>query len=252
MDILHYNKEAWDKRVQEKDRWTVPVSSETIAAARKGEWEILLTPSKPVPRAWLTELAGKQVLCLACGGGQQAPMLAAAGALVTVLDNSPLQLEQDRMVALRDGLSLTIVEGDMADLSCFESSFFDSVFHRCSNCFVPDIRPVWREAHRVLKKQGVLLSGFANPIIFAVDPQLEKQGVLQLKYTIPYSDVTSLSREERARYTDKGEPLIFGHTLEDQIGGQLDAGFVITGFYEDSWRKASSTGISMLILRHAP
>ena len=26
---------------------------------------------------------------------------------------------------------------------------------------------------------------------------------------------------------------MFGHTLEDQIGGQLDAGFVLTGLFED-------------------
>jgi hypothetical protein len=56
-----------------------------------------------------------------------------------------------------------------------------------------------------------------------------------LKYRIPYSDVTSLTDVERKRYTDKGEPLAFGHTLEDQIGGQIEAGFSITGFYEDSW-----------------
>jgi hypothetical protein len=27
--------------------------------------------------------------------------------------------------------------------------------------------------------------------------------------------------------------LEFGHTLDDQIGGQIIAGFVLTGFYED-------------------
>jgi hypothetical protein len=52
-------------------------------------------------------------------------------------------------------------------------------------------------------------------------------------YTLPYSDLESLTDVERRRYTDKGEPLEFSHTLEDQIGGQLEAGFVLTGFYED-------------------
>ena len=67
---------------------------EAIEEARQGRWEIVLTPTKPVPRDWL-EVEGRHVLCLASGGGQQAPILAAAGATVTVLDNSPKQLERD-------------------------------------------------------------------------------------------------------------------------------------------------------------
>jgi hypothetical protein len=33
----------------------------------------------------------------------------------------------------------------------------------------------------------------------------------------------------------RGEPLSFSHSLDDQIGGQLDAGFVLTGLFEDTW-----------------
>ena len=68
-----------------------------------------------MPRQWLAPLAGTRVLCLACGGGQQAPILAAAGARVTVVDLSSRQLDQDRFVAERDGLGITTVQADMAD-----------------------------------------------------------------------------------------------------------------------------------------
>src|SRR6516165_4443950 len=111
MNLRDYNRQAWDRQVAEGNRWTVPVSPDVIAAARRGDWQIVLTPTKPVPRAWFGELVGQEVLCLASGGGQQAPVLAAAGALVTVLDNSPAQLAQDRLVADRDGLSLQIIQG---------------------------------------------------------------------------------------------------------------------------------------------
>jgi SAM-dependent methyltransferase len=232
MDVWSYNRAAWDREVQQGNRWTVPVTSEQIAAARRGQWSIVLTPEKPVPRSWFPDLRGLDVLALASGGGQQGPILAAAGANVTVLDASPQQLAQDRVVADRDSLTLTTVEGDMAKLP-FADDSFDLIVHPASNCFVPDVRRVWREAHRVLRRGGSLLSGFCDPIIFAIDPDLEKQGVAQLKYAIPYSDLTSLTDEERRRYTDAGEPLSFGHTLEDQIGGQNDAGFVITGMYGD-------------------
>jgi hypothetical protein len=95
------------------------------------------------------------------------------------------------------------------------------------------VRRVWREAFRVLRHGGALLSGFCNPVLFSVDPAQEKQGIAQLKFAIPYSDLTSLSAEERQRYVDAGEPLAFGHSLEDQIGGQTDAGFVIAAMYDD-------------------
>jgi SAM-dependent methyltransferase len=233
MDILSYNRRAWDRCVAQGNRWTVPVSAAEVAAARQGEWSIVLTPRKPVPASWFPELDDLDVLALGSGGGQQGPLLAARGAHVTVFDNSPAQLAQDRMVAERDGLQLETVQGDMADLSRFLPESFDLIVHPCSNLFVPDVRRVYREAYRVLRHGGAMLSGFCDPILFAIDPELEKKGVAQLKYTIPYSDVKSLSDEERRRYTDGEEPLAFGHTLEDQIGGQTDAGFLIAGYYGD-------------------
>jgi SAM-dependent methyltransferase len=233
VDILSYNRHAWDSQVAKGCRWTVPVGPEVIAAARRGDWQVVLTPTRSVPRTWFPNLTGLEVLCLASGGGQQAPVLAAAGACVTVLDNSPAQLARDRLVADRDGLQLTTVQGDMADLSAFANDRFGLIFHPCSNCFVPSVRPVWKEAFRVLRPSGVLLAGVCNPALYIFDDALVEKGQLVVRYAVPYSDLDSLTEEERRRYIDKDEPLVYGHTLEDQIGGQLDAGFLLTGFYED-------------------
>jgi SAM-dependent methyltransferase len=234
MNIREYNRAAWDNEVERANRWTAPVSSDVIDAARLGHWEVLLTENKPVPQNWFPDLkTGLDVLCLASGGGQQAPILAAAGANVTVFDNSPKQLAQDRFVAERDNLKLATVEGDMANLSMFSDKSFDLIFHPCSNCFVPELRPVWLESFRVLRSGGLLLSGFNNPALYIFDQELAERKILQVKHQLPYSDLASLSDEERRRYTDKGEPLEFSHTLSEQISGQTDAGFVIAGFYED-------------------
>ena len=98
--VAAHNRSAWDREVDSGNEWTVPVGPEIIAAARAGTWSVVLIGYDPVPRDWFGDsLAGADVLCLASGGGQQAPVLAAAGATVTVLDNSPRQLAQDRMVA---------------------------------------------------------------------------------------------------------------------------------------------------------
>ena len=234
-DIRRYNRRAWDRAVERRSEWTVPADAATIAAARRGDWRIILTPVKPAPHSWFPPLTGCRVLCLASGGGQQGPVLAAAGAAVTVLDNSPQQLAQDRYVADREHLALTTVEGDMADLAAFADGSFDLIVHPCSNLFVPDVRPVWQEAYRVLRPGGALLAGFCNPATFIFDAALADEGVLQVRHTLPYSDLNSLTPEERQRYLDDEQPLEFGHTLEEQIGGQLDAGFVLTGFYEDGW-----------------
>jgi SAM-dependent methyltransferase len=233
MDVRDHNRAAWDRLVEAGNEWTVAASPEAIAAARRGEWQVLLTPTRPVPREWFGDLRGARLLCLASGGGQQGPILAAAGARVTVFDNSPRQLEQDRRVAERDQLDLTVVEGDMRDLSGFADHAFDLVFHPVANLFIPDVRPVWREAFRVLRPGGRLLAGFVNPLQYIFDWARSEKGELIVRHAVPYSDLTSLTDEERQRWIDAGEPLEFGHTLEDQIGGQLEAGFVVTGFYED-------------------
>ena len=247
MDVRAYNRAAWNRQVEQGNNWTRPVSPEQIARARSGDWEIVLTPIKAVPRPWFGDLAGARVLCLASGGGQQGPILAAAGAIVTVLDNSPAQLAQDRMVAEREGLTIECIEGDMAAPDALADASFDLIVHPVSNCFVPDVRPVWRAAHRLLRPGGALLAGFCNPVLYLFDEEASKRGELVARHPIPYSDLVSLSAEERDARLRAGEPLSFGHTLEDQIGGQLDAGLVLVGFYEDTWRADDNEPIARLL-----
>ena len=237
MDVRGYNRDAWDKEVERGNQWTVPVGQDVIEAARRGRWAVLLTDSIPVPREWFPEIGGADVLCLASGGGQQAPIFSAAGASVTVLDNSPKQLAQDRLVAERESLDLRTIEGDMADLSMFADESFDLVFHPVSNLFAPEVRPVWAEAFRVLRRGGVLLAGFLNPAVYIFDLELaDRDGELRVRHALPYADATSLGEEEVKRKIGRGEPLEFSHTLDDQIGGQIEAGFVIAGLYEDRHR----------------
>lgn len=247
-DILRLNRNAWNTLVDKGNRWTVPVSPEVVAAARRGEWQIVLTPSRAVPSTWFPNLEGTHVLCLGSGGGQQGPILAAAGAEVVVFDNSPRQLDQDRMVASRDGLAIETVEGDMADLGVLDDEVFDLVVHPISNCFVLDPRPVWKEAYRVLRTGGALLSGFTNPVRYLFNEDIEySSDLLYVVNTIPYSDEEQLTEEQKQRYIAEGEPFEFGHTWEAQIGGQLDAGFVIAGFYEDLYRPEED-----VLSRHIP
>src|SRR5262249_53174418 len=159
------------------------------------------------------------VLCLASGGGQQGPNLPPAGANVTVYDNSSGQLAQDRLVADREGLVLETVQGDMADLHALPHDRVDLIFDPVSNLFAPDVRPVWREAYRVLRPEGALLSGFMNPVYYVFDYHALERGEFRVAHRIPYSDAADLSPEQRKRLSDEDAPLEFGHSLDDLIGG---------------------------------
>ncbi len=233
MKYIDENSKIWDKRSENEDKWSVAVSSETVAKAREGVWSIVLTPTKPVPANWFPDnLAGKKVLCLASGGGQQGPVLAAAGAEVTVFDNSRVQLEKDEFVAARDRLEIKTVQGNMQDLSVFDNESFDCIIHPWSNGYVDDVRPVWRECARVLKKNGLLLSGFGNPVEYLFNAGKMEQGILEVENTIPYADIDHMDNPE-IRAIAEADGYIWSHTLEDQIQGQIEAGLAIIGFYED-------------------
>ena len=235
MEDSAYQREAWNREVENGNPWTRPVSTEAVEAARNGKWQIVLTPTKPVPHEWFGTVKGGDVLCLASGGGQQGPILTAAGANVTVLDNSPAQLAQDRLVAERDGLVIRLELGQMDNLGRFPDGSFDLIVHPVSNLFIPQVRPVWRECFRVLRNGGSLLSGFANPTMYIFDLDELVRGELVVRNILPYSDLASRSPESLQAFLKTGEALEFGHSLDDQIGGQIDAGFVIAGFYEDRW-----------------
>src|SRR3954462_3485920 len=104
---------------------------------------------------------------------------------------------------------------------------------RCGGGGFRGARPGWRGAFRVLRPGGSLLAGFMNPVQYLFDDIALERGELRVAHRIPYSDIDGPTEQVSARLVEEGRPLEFGHTLGDQIGGQLAAGFVLTGFYED-------------------
>jgi SAM-dependent methyltransferase len=231
-DPVAHNRAAWDREVGNDNEWTRPVGPDVIARARAGEWSVVLIGYEPVPRDWFPPvLAGASVLCLASGGGQQGPVLAAAGADVTVLDNSPRQLSRDAEVAAREGLVIRTVLGDMRDLSDFPDASFDLVFHPVSNLFCPELPPVWRECFRVLRPGGLLLAGFLNPDLYIFDTAALDRGEFVVRHPLPFSTLQLSDAERELAYGD-GAPIEYSHSLTEQIGGQLAAGFRLTHLVE--------------------
>ncbi len=227
MDYTEVNAQTIDRWVREGWEWGVPVSHQAYLDAVAGNWDVVLTPIKPVPKAWFGDLKGKHILGLACGGGQQMPIFAALGAVCTVLDYSPAQLESERMVSQREGYDIRIIRADMTKPLPFDDCSFDLIFHPVSNCYVREVRPIFRECFRVLKPGGVLLGGYDMGINFLVDEKEER-----IVNSLPFDPIANPALMAELQQSDSG--VQFSHTLEDQIGGQLAAGFQITALYEDT------------------
>ena len=227
MDYQDINAKTIDRWIEEGWEWGRPISHEDYLKATQGIWDVLLTPTKKVPRDWFGDLKGKKILGLASGGGQQMPVFAALGADCTVLDYSEKQLESERYVSEREGYKINIIRADMTKRLPFEDGAFDLVFHPVSNCYVKDVRAIWRECYRILKKGGVLLSGVDHYINHIVDEN-EKEIINSL----PFDPTENEEYRKQLERDDAG--MQFSHTLEEQIGGQLEAGFTLLDLYEDT------------------
>ena len=221
------NADTIDRWVREGWEWGRPISHEVYERALAGEWDVLLTPTKPVPHEWLGELEGKRVLGLASGGGQQMPVFAALGAICTVLDYSSLQLESERLVAEREGYDMRIVRADMTKPLPFADGEFDLVFHPVSNCYVEEVLPIWRECFRVLRPGGRLLSGTDHYLNYVVDGDETR-----IVNRLPFNPLRNPEQMRQLEAEDAG--VQFSHSLEEQIAGQLRAGFVLRDLYEDT------------------
>ena len=246
MNIVEYNRNAWNLQSQEGCRWSTPFPDEVFKRAKNGEWSVILTPNRPVPAEWFPsypDLSGCRILALASGGGQQVPIFAAAGAEVTSYDASDVQLQKDEETCARNGLDVQCIQGDMADMSVLPSDSFDLIFNPCSTPFVEKLEPVWKECHRVLEPGGHLLTGFLDPAFFLFDHEiLEETGELVVKHKLPYSDLESSDEDRLSDQMEAQLSLEFSHSWEEQLGGQCDTGFAIVGFYQDDWDE-ESTGL---------
>ncbi len=228
MNYQEINAETIDRWVKDGWEWGRPIDHETYVRAKSGDWNVVLTPTVPVPHAWFGELKGKRLLGLASGGGQQMPVFAALGAVCTVLDYSDAQLASERLVSEREGYEIEIVKADMTKPLPFTDSAFDLIFHPVSNCYVKEVRPIFKECFRILKPGGVLLCGLDNAINYLFDGEDETRVVNSL----PFDPLKNPEQMAQLQKDDSG--VQFSHTLEEQIGGQLEAGFLLTHLYEDT------------------
>ena len=226
-EYTKFNSEIIDRWVENGWEWGQPISHEVYLRAKQGDWQVLLSPTKYVPKEWFPPLRGCNLLGLASGGGQQMPIFASQGAVCTVLDYSQKQLEHERALAEREGYPITILRADMTKPLPFEDGAFDLIFHPISNCYVEKIAPIWQECYRVLRQGGALLAGVDNGLNFAFDDD----GVA-LAHPLPYNPLQDPVLYQKCM--ENGDALQFSHTVEEQLRSLLRAGFLLEDLYEDT------------------
>jgi len=228
------NSQAWDYESQKGNIWTVGCSAEQIQKARNKDMDMVLSPFKKVPASWIRPFLGKKVLCLASGGGQQAVLLAAGGCMVTEMDISQRQLDTDLSLSKENNLKLETIRGDMQDLSCFPDNSFDLIYNPTSSCFISDVQRVYNECARVLKDDGYLFTSATNPVLYLFDEKKALKNKIKIKYTLPYSDIQSLTQKQQRKMIARHDTFEFSHTIDLLIGGLFRAGFILEDFYTDS------------------
>ena len=221
------NAKTIDRWIEEGWEWGKPVNHETYINAKNGKWNVLLTPVKSVPHEWFGEMRGKKLLGLASGGGQQIPIFSALGAECTVLDYSVRQLKSEEEVSEREGYQVEIIKADMTKPLPFDDESFNIIFHPVSNCYVEKVEPIFKECYRILKKGGILLCGLDIGINYIVDTREEK-----IINSLPFNPLINENNRKQLKEEDAG--IQFSHSLTEQIGGQLKAGFILTDIEEDT------------------
>ena len=201
---------------------------------RRGDWSIVLTPTKPVPRDWFPPLGGAG---RPLPGERRRP----AGPDPRRRRGQGHRLRQQPQPARpgppgrrsrgaddRDG------PGGHDGPAAFPDARFDLIVHPCSNVFVPDVRPVWREAFRVLRPGGA-------PAL-----RLHEPGALPVRLLRPGAGRVAGRPSHPLLRPGQPRPTRSGHgsprrtirsssatRSSDQIGGQSPPGSLLTGFYED-------------------
>ena len=233
IDYFKLNADAWTNAKEELEKFRTAIRHEEYIAAKNGKLCISIAGINTVPQEWFPNLKNAEILGLACGGGQQCPIFAAHGAKVTVTDISDGQLENERYVAEREGYDIHVVKANLADPFPFEDSSFDMIFNPVSNCYIEDISLMWKECARVIRKGGVLMMAFVKEEHFMFDPVFECDECLISKRPLPFNPIRDLTEDQLKAKIEAHSPLVFSHTLTEQIGGLIKAGFEVTDIFED-------------------
>jgi len=251
MDSNAINKKWWGKMVKDGCGFTIPWLNLDVKVLQKlaqGELEKAPKPLDDIyPLEVLKNIKGKNILCLASGGGQQSAVFSLLGARVTIVDIAEGQLKADQKSANHYGYKITTVQTSMDDLSMIEEESFDLVYQAPSMAYTPDVKKVYSEVARVIKSDGLYRADASNPLAWGIDiGSWDGKG-----YRI--STLYSVREEQRS---ENEKVVEYRHYLGDVFNGLIECGFTIekvqempSDLYQDG---ESKEGTWLHYLQYAP
>lgn len=117
---------------------------------------------------------GKKILEIGCGGGQCSIAFAKQGAKCTGIDISKEQLEYAEVLAKKNNVKVNFVHGSFQNLGNFKSNSVDIVFSAYALQYSPNLKKVFSDVHRILKKNGLFVFSFDHPFYLVIDPKTKK------------------------------------------------------------------------------
>ena len=250
-DIARVNLRALRRAIQKGESYTRPWLDLDVAAfcaSREGRTATLPEPfcDDPIDRVMMGDVNGREVLCLAGGGGQQSAVFSLLGASVTVLDLTPEQLESDQIAARHYGYQVTTIQGDMRDLSMLPDAHFDRVYQPISTLFVPDLRQVYVGVARVLKPGGLYFADYAPPLTYLAQNKGWDGYGYTLYVTEPHARGAIRETADGAMSFSRGELTgEFHHLLSDILNGLIDNDLSIRAVWENP-RPGAAPGLDEL------
>ena len=228
--IASINQRHWDWAVKKGAGCTIPwldLNPEVLKLYAKDRLKSVPEQFEEIyPSYVLKDVDGKDVLCLATGGGQQSAVFSLLGAKVTVLDLSKGQLDGDRRAAAHYGYQVNTIQADMRDISFFTSKSFDLVYQGNSMAWIPDVKPVYTGVNRVLRSGGLYRVDFSNPATEFVDwHSWDGEGY---RITFPYDE-----KVEHPGTKGEQDYMQFRHYMSEIFNGLLEVDMSIQ-YVQDS------------------
>ncbi len=148
------NRAAWNAISRAyQDEKQISVEQLTYGARCPGEDELRL----------LGDVAGLRAIVLGCGGGQDCIVLAKKGAQVIGVDLSDKQIEYGRRLAEREGVVVTLVQGNVEELRGIDDETQDLALSIHALNYVERIDRAFAEAYRVLRPGASFVMSLHHP-----------------------------------------------------------------------------------------